>query len=48
MLENAFVTGFRWFLGTATFAVCWLVFIMLGGLIARLLGGAEEGEDDDE
>ena len=42
--------GLGWFLGTAVFFGCWAVFMLMIGLMARILGGAddEDGEDEED
>lgn len=46
-VEQAAINGLEWFIGTAVFLMCWLVFLVLGGTLARILGGKESGDDDE-
>lgn len=45
-IEMAAYNGFCWFIGTAVFVVCWMLFAVIGGTILKLLAGSEDGEDE--
>lgn len=43
---QAVYSGISWFIGTAVFGGCWLVTILVLGLLARIFGGKPEDEEE--
>lgn len=47
-LEQAFLNGIYGFIVSASFLGCWVLMMMVAGLLARFFGGKDAEGDDDE
>lgn len=47
-LEQAFLNGIYGFIVSAAFLGCWVLMMLVAGLLARIFGGKDTEGDDDE